>query len=706
MPISQNAIDKAKAEHKFDPHVGELYINAHRARDFHDRKFRRCIENWRYYVGLDAEYGLGQYSPKLVAYMNSQNRGLNTYNISKAYVDLVAGGIMQAPFDPEFYPVNEEVTSLTETAKNAMYSDKELCDWDTTYYEIVRAGLVFQAVAKIIINTKYHPLGNIGIEICLPNMWWPTPMWLSMYTRDCRECWEEIILMPEDVEEIYANRNQKISELISAYKTSIPEYGTPNGPTPFLEGDEFRWGTALHLINRYRMVTTHQKREFYLHPEGQIDIPQGTPQNPLDARAKMDFLNKKFGQGRWDPYAIKETTEDKRQCIKTVICPTLSFMDVIDESPTEVQVDQIPFIVWSADRVNGEPHSLIDLVKSSQDDINQGMARIRYKQEVDGGGGAQYYDPDGFESPEVAEDFKRNHNDPTKVFAVRPGLLADEGRVPSKPVQSSPFNAETYHYMEEILTVLLPHIQKSNAATRGEADGKHEAAYMFKMRKAQSDQALYTIHYSLRQFWNQWFECYLLQAGQQYSIEGVERKFSSEGGKKTGAFNEKVQIPGGGTGIKNDASQLLRMRHKVIISDIQQTPTKKLEDLQLLNDYLQTVISQGKAKPATVVYILTKTAQLIDSFSPEEKEMLDVIGNKELENALLDLEITNMNLRSQLPPPGGVPQVPGPAPQGQLPPPQGAPAPAAVPQAPPAPPQPAPPAPVQPAAHGPGGHHV
>ena len=699
MPISQNAIDKAIADKKYDQHVGELYINAQRARDYHDRKFRRCIENWRYYVGLDAEYGLGQFSAKLVAYMNSQNRGLNTYNISKAYVDLVAGGIMQKPYDPEFYPVNEEVTSLTETAKNAMYSDKELCDWDTTYFEIVRAGLVFQAVAKIVIVSKYHPLGNIGLEMCLPNMWWPTPMWLSMYTRDCRECWEEVILMPDDVEEIYADRNPRISELVSAYKVSIPEYGTPNGPTPFLEGDEFRWGTALHLINRYRMVTQKVKKEFYLHPNGQIDIPQGTKDQPLDPRAKMDFLNQKLGPGQWDPYAIKETTEDKRVCIKTVICPTLSFQDVIDESPTEVQVDQVPFIVWSADRINGEPHSLIDLIKSPQDDINQGAARIRYKQEIDGGGGAQYYDPDGFESAEVAEDFKRNHNDPSKMFPVRPGLLADEGRVPSRPVQSAQFSPETYHWMEEILDVLLPHIYKSTAATRGEAQGKHEAAAMFQMKKQQSDQALYTIDYTLRQFWNQWFECYLLQAGQQYSIEGVERKFSSQGGKKMASFNEKIQLPGGGTGIKNDASQLLRMRHKVIISDIQQTPTKKLEDLQLLNDYLQNLMKFGQEKPATIIYILTRIAQLIDSFSPEDKEMLDVIGQKELENALLNLQITNIKLKASLsPPPQAV------APQAQLPAPQGAPAPAAP--APAAPPQPAPAAPAPAAAHGPGGPHA
>ena len=686
MAVNLISFNKALEEKVLDPHVGDLYLNAMRAKEVQNRKFDRCITNWRYYTALEAEYGMGQFSAKLVAYMKAQDRKLNTYNISKAYVDLIAGGIMQAPFDPAFYPVGEEVTSLTETAKNASYCDKELCDWDTAYYELVRAGLIFQAVAKIVIINKYHPLGNVGLEVLLPNMWWADPMWLSMFTKNCRICWEEVVMMPEDIEATYADRNQAISGLVAAYKTRIREYGTQSGPTPYQEGDELRWGSALHLINQYKMVHQKVNKEIYHTDQQDIDIPTQLP----DARAKMDWLNQQFGQDGWDPYAIKTVEEYKRQCVKTVICPSLSWGFPIDESPTEVQVDQIPFLVWSADRVNGEPHSLIDIIKSPQDDLNATAARINYKQEVEAGNGAQFVDETGFASPEECEDFIRNRNDPTKNFKVRPGLLADEGRVPAKPVQSSNFNAETYKWMDQILQVLLPHMTKSNAATRGQAEFSGEPAYAFRMKKLQADQALYTIHYSLRQFWNQWFECYLLQAGQQYSIEGVERKFSSEGGQHTAIFNEKVTLPDGSTAIKNDASKLIAMRHKVIISDIQQTPTKKLEDLQLLNDYLQTLIKNGTAKPATIIYILTKMPSLIDSFSPDEKEMLEVIGGKELENALLSLEIENLGLKAKLQPPAPAPapqapgMLPAPAPQGQ--------AHAAMPPA-PQPPLPAPQAP-------------
>jgi hypothetical protein len=202
-------------------------------------------------------------------------------------------------------------------------------------------------------------------------------------------------------------------------------------------------------------------------------------------------------------------------------------------------------------------------------------------------------------------------------------------------------------------------------ATRGQSEGTGESGYAFNLKKIQADKALYTVHFMLRQFWNQVYEGYLIQAGRQYSIEGIERKFISKGGKFTAIFNEKTTLPDGSIAIKNDASKLLEIRHKVIISEIQDTPTKKMEDISLLNSYLQSMGQFASSLPATSIFILTKIPTLIDSLSEEDRETLTAIGEKELIGALLEVEIKNISLSKQLdqltnpPPPAPAPAAPG-----------------------------------------------
>lgn len=644
MPAIYQDLAKAKEEGTLNDKVGALFIRAQRSKEFHTRRFNRSLENWKYYLGLDAEYGMGQWSAKVIAYMAAQNRQLATYNFCKAYVDQIAGGIMQAPFDPEFYPVGTDMTTLTEAVKNAMYSDKELCNWDSTYFELVRAGLIHRGVMKMVITDKYHKLGNIGFENTLPNMWWGDPLWVTPFTRDCRICWEEDVLMPDDAEEIFGRVMPDLKNLLNNYRDKQKEYGPPGGPAPFA-GDDPRWGSGLKFINEYVMVKERYVSSV-LHSEGgDFEIPDELP----DAAAKIAWLNQRFGEGGWDPYSIEEVEDTRNVCIKKTICPALSWGDFIVEKPTEVQVDQIPFLSWSSDTVNGEPHGIIDTIKSAQDDVNYTNSMITYKMQTEGGGGGHFGDPEGFATPEEWAEFKKYRNDPTRTWETRPGLFVKGGAVPVKPVVQSQFSPECYNRLNHILNVMLPHMSKVVPAYRGQVENGQSSTsgYLFNLMKIQADQALYTIHYMLRQFWNQAYEMYLLQAAHQYSIEQVERKFTTANGKNSTIFNEKVVLPDGSMGLRNDARQLKYIRHKIIISETQETPTKKMEDIKILNDYLSALSPVAAIKPATVSYVVSRIGELLEPLSSVDKENLQEIGSEEVETAIAELRLRRAKIEME-----------------------------------------------------------
>jgi hypothetical protein len=200
----------------------------------------------------------------------------------------------------------------------------------------------------------------------------------------------------------------------------------------------------------------------------------------------------------------------------------------------------------------------------------------------------------------------------------------------------SEFPREVYEHLNHIITVLLPHISKVTPASRGMTENSQQSGYLYKLMKMQTDVQSYTIYFGLRQFWNEVYESYLMQAALTYSNEGIPRKFSSPGVKESITLNEPITLPDGRKGIRNDVRQLKKIRHKVIVSEVQQSPTKNLEDLQVIGEFMKGI---PQTKLATINYLSNKMTQKIDSFSEEDKEILEALGDKELEVILEQLEV-------------------------------------------------------------------
>jgi hypothetical protein len=643
-------------EGKVSSAVSKVYWRALKARSYHSRRFDRCMENFRMYSGLDAECGLGQWPMEAVQWMLAKRRQLTTYNLAKGTVDNLASTMIKVPFDPEYFPMDEEITSLTEALDVMMRNDKEVCHWPTAYWELMRGGLVFEGVLRMEIDTSWHRLGNIGYSNCLPNSWYGSPMWKTMRMRDLKICWHEQWLDAQTQMEQYGDRNPSFKKELELFMAGQTEYGTPSGVVPF-DTTEDKWGSSSRFIHEYRMIRRPVNNEYIMTAGGKIPLPRSNDQN-----AKMHWLDQMFGEGQWNPDHIFEESDYDDICIKSTICPSVSLnVAVEEESECEIQVKHPPFNVWSADRINGEPHSVMDLVKDMQVNVNYIGAMLNYKLQIEGFGSAKGIDRSGFANEEEYERAKVHGNDPGEIFDLAPGSSKTQAKPIYEITASTKFPQEAYQYMNSLIDKLWPQISNVVAARRGVSEGAQEPAKLFEMKLATADRVLSTMEMTLRLFWLGLHEDYLLQAANQYSLGGVERKFTNFKSGEHITVNKPVMLPDGSIGIRNDMSKLKEIRHRVSISEIQETPTKKIHDIEILSGILDTR-SKIQSDQPSVIYTCNSIIRKIDQFDAEDKKKLDEFGALELQVALNNVKIKLKEQEQQI-----NPAPPAPAPAMQLP---------------------------------------
>jgi hypothetical protein len=643
--MNYRQLQEKRANKEISDSVYAVYYRYLNYKDYYFDQFVRSMDNWNMYLPIDTAHGYGQYPADVIAALIAEKRAPLTFNLAKPTADLITSGLVQAPFEPTFMPVDSPITWLTKAVQKVMYSDKEVCDWAQAYFELVRAGTIMQGDVTMRVIDDFHRLGNIAIQSLLPNSIMYAPVWKTARTRDCPRCIHEQYLMPDEALEFYGEIDDQLTASIKAIQVgALEEYGARTGAVPF-QGQDGRWGTAIQFIHEYFVKLEKVKKVYILTQEGEMEIPQNLVGTP---GAVMDFLDQTFGFEKWDSENIFEDIKKERKCFKQTIAPALLGSSMIEAGEPEIQIGQIPFWTWSCDRVNGEPHGIIDQVKDAQRTINFWNSLIQHKIQTEGGGGGKYIFKDKFESPEVAEDAIAHHNDPTKIFPLKPGSMND-GHKPIEAINAGTgVPVEVYQHLDRIINQMWPLISKTTPASRGMLEGKNQSGYLYNLQKIQSDQMVYTIHYTLRQFWNQVYEGYLLQAAKTYSNEGIPRVFYFNGGKESITLNEKVTFPDGSIGIRNDMSKLKEIRHKIIISDQQESPTKNMADLQVMSEYQKSIVPLANLFPASISYTVGAITKKIDQFDEEDKDKLEEIQGAELEKALSDLELATLKTQIEI----------------------------------------------------------
>lgn len=619
---------------------------------FNERNFQRDVESWKFYWGLDGDKGMGQWPNSAVAQMLREGRHISTYNFVRPTVDNLAGSIMKNPFSFDFSPVSDELSTLTYAAKEMFYLDKDLMDWPAAVLAMVRAGLVHEGVVEIFVSKEYDSkFGNIGLRYRLPGTVVFDPRWRTPRHKDCRKCWSSAMLTPLDMLDIFPEQADAIRGIVMKRKgenldmsriSSLAEdqllhgdqYGPNKGIYPFDVHDE-EWGKAYRVITCYHMEKVRKKYEFVIGNGGNIPIPpELTTEDEIETVAnKIQWMNENVPE--WQPEGIFEDYTEEDVQFATSVCPTLMPGVLLDDRPTEVQCGCLQFFLWSCNRSNGESSGVVASVVDLQRQVNYLESLLSHKIAVEGGGGAQMYDPDGFADLAAEEMFKTSRNNPRANIRLKPGYLNKNANGPAIPVSKSGYPGDVDRLLSHLLDVVLPRITPVSPSAQGRSEASNESGYLFRLKKLQSDVQQFTIFAGLRNFWNEIGEAYLNQASLTYG-NGIPRQFYHPASKGMFTINER-RVQDGVEVIVNDMARLKEIRHRIIVTESEDSPTRKVEIMSVAAEAMRNM-------PQTMTLTLTKMASLlassIETWSDEDKEVMR--GYNELELQVAEAQMKAM----------------------------------------------------------------
>lgn len=631
------------------------------ARAWDQKNWKRCVENWRMYWGIDNEMGYGQWPPEVAAKMIQQGRQVATFNLCRPTVDTIAGGICKAPFSFDFTPIDSDITSLTYCIKDLQYQEQELMDWRSEELELYLSGLTYRGDWEMYLSDEYTKKGsnvkNISFRNMLPGTVRYDPKWQSARSKKCRKAWVDRWMTPLEMLQLWGSDKKthegivkaiafkkggqaELDRLIELNNLLGDEYGYNTGIVPYMNDDDI-WGSQYKVIMQYYMKKVKSEYEYCLSLTGErVRIPKHLKE-PAD---KIAWLNENVPEWQPDATFIDEDEEDVQ--FMAAICPALMHGMLICNGPTEVQCGRLQFFPWSAYRINGEFGGIVDSIKDMQSSINYIESRLTYREQVEAGGGSQFAEEAAF-MPGEYERYLNERNNPSAVFKLRNGTLLRYPHGPAIPTVQSPYPRELLDRLSHIIETMWGKVSKHHDVDQGIADdGSGQSGYKYNLQKMQSDISKYTIYENLRNFWNELGEAFLYQAIRTHG-NGKERTMNNPRTKKSITINkhEIIQDEFGNDieVIIDDISKLKEIRHKVMVVESSDSPTRKLEVMQTSSTLLQSMDKQ--AKPITAQRLQTKLALNTDVFSGEEKEQLEEDAELEIQVAREEMEARRAQAR-------------------------------------------------------------
>ena len=648
------------------------------------RSYAGMLKDWRYYWANDAESGFGQWPAEIVAEMQRQQRHIVTYNFIRPTVNNGVGAIMKSPFNIDYAPVDGEMSSLGYAAKDMFYIDWELFDCQTAYFNMVTAGMVNRGDIEMYIDRSFGE-PRIGFRYRIPGTIMYDPYWKTGRHRDCKKAWVSSWMTPIEMLRIFPDAGCDIEYAIESNgrkkkgQDPIPqmlwqserqarfgdEYGPNNGIIPYGRYDN-DWGSQYRVISNYHMETVRRDFDCLWTGDELIKIPSEIEQ--LDD--KVAWLNSNATS--WTPEQVYTDYELIDIQYLTSYCPSLSQNILLQNAPTEIQCGCLQFFPWSAYRINGEFCGVVSGLRDMQEDINYLNAMKIHRIKTEGGGGANWYDRQGFKNEQEIQKWKKRRNDPTANFEVASGYLAQHGHGPTTPVQQSQPNAEIDNQLNSIYGTLWPRVSSVSPAARGQQESSGESGYLYRLKKMQSDVEIYPILEGLKIWWNEIGEAYLFQSQQTYG-DGKQRSYYSQKTRMPVVINEYRELPDGTKAIFNDFSKLNEIRHQVVVTESEDAPTRQIEVMTTASEVIKSL---GPEQALTRLKIGALVVKNIGSFSPEDKSELEELEGIELESAKVMMELNIAKAKAEIkkieaeaqaaanpqPPQGGPPAPGGPPP--------------------------------------------
>lgn len=609
--------------------VRHIHDEFEEALEFEQERMEENSEAWKLYSGHD----YGQYDDKVKNTIKKEGRNPFQGNFIRSKVNGLAGALIKNFQDVDYEPIDGNQTDTTRMAKELMYSDKELLDWESSDKDATIDGLVYVAVEEMYISDRYNPLGNIGFKRVMPGHIILDPNWLSNNSWDLKRCWKVAYMTVEEIKQKYKTTSERIDTL-ALMKATTSTFDYDNGDD---EQGFPHYQLETDFGDKYRVIEYH-----HIEPVEQtieIDAMTGltVPDVPEDREQWMEYNNV-------NPENIIERKVSIDCYYVTTICPTLAPNTVLEDKKSNIQIGRLPFFIWSSARINGRNSGIPALLKSVQQTYNKRESMLDHMISTSANG-AKMIDPDIVDSnSQLLELLKKNINNPAFVGITAPGALAS-GR---NYFQEVPRTQMDYGVVNEINRMLdmSDRISNQPAASDARSEGSEESGVLFARKQLQAEITQTVLSSTRKQYWNEKGEAYLLLAKILYS--GVYRTFKVFGEDRVIEINKPIITPTGEV-VENDISQLPRM--KVVVTQSPEGITQRTTD-RIINTELLRVIDQSHPLARAMA---TKNVMKTLGNSKVEKQELEraaeleqALAEETIKTQILDLRFKQVQIGSRL----------------------------------------------------------
>jgi hypothetical protein len=549
------------SDHELMMKIEAEYQRAYEA----DTKNReRSYRNWRAYIALDG----GQWPEIDLANIRTEDRNAVQFNIIGPKVDTLAASLAAESYDLDWKPIKGVRNSLTESVKNAWFSDKELCNYDSEIELIARDGLVQKGVLKMQENGDHDPLLNIAFKRAMPGHVIFDPHWITENDKDCMKAWEMFHIPAMQIADHYGINSVLIDEAVRQQR----KYGFDYEEYDPDFSQQLQLGIRGSL---YRVIEYHWMEHIKI--KRLVGNILGTNEFlPFPITKDHNALERYMVSNDIDPFTIKETPYTDKIHKYAAICPELTHK-ILEHGVSRIQPKRLPYFQFSANRGLGKDKGIVDDIMDIQDTINRRESKLTDMIETAQGGG-KLVNRDLFRSPEARARFQKFANDPKYIEFVDGEELSKEKSI--QYINSNQYPSQIINQLERMYEI-VDKISKVPAAMEAMSESTNESGVLFNRKLQVARLSSATIMGRMKRLRVNLAEAYYWQF--QLTYNGPEREFSTADGKHKTVLNERIFDPETEKRyIKNRPNMIPRV--VVIATEARNSPNQMLADQALYSE--------------------------------------------------------------------------------------------------------------------------
>lgn len=591
--------------------VKQIYNEREQSKRALQLDFDRGLKAWQAYMGFYGE----QWPNVQLMQLHAEKRYAYQFNIIRPKVDTMAGAIITDLPDPDWTPVEGQPTTGTDAIKETFYSDKELTNWRVHLIELIQAGLIHNGWIEMVETTKYHPLGNIGLNFLRDGSGVPSAYWKSNDDRKLEKFWKSRYFNPEKLKFKYEKSSAAIEAAIQDLKLHGMDELDENAAEE-RRNFEGRVGSEYEVIEELWLEHVKTERLVGRKENETVTIPF-----PITIKDKGEEFEKFVQLNQIDISSVNPYPYTDIISHKTAVCPSLDPTIMLYDKKTRVQVKGLPVYHFTTRRHEGKDMGMCETIMDMQAIFNK---RITLENELveKTNGGMKIWNKAIFRNPKEKTEIKDYANKPGhNMFAN-----IDDVQKVYEEIQPNAYPSQVMSQIELIYNQLLPLV--SGVSDAWSAEGASNDSGILYERKVQMNKiGTLLMDEGVKHLINNIGEGYMYQWPITYG--GMEREITTKGGKGKVVLNEKLQEGF----VRNSVEHL--PRHKVIVTEKVDSPTRQQSTREMMMELMKQI--NPETNPISFQNALRTVFETLN-ISDDEKEKF--MADLELELAAARTQMT------------------------------------------------------------------